>query len=129
MQTFVRVLATLLVVGLVVGIGAAIYNVGVDVGMNVAVQAAGASGDSVAAPYGYGYGPYWHGPMGFGIFGIFFWILGFFLIFALLRAAFGRGNGRPRGHGGWGGRRERLEELHREMHLNDSPNGERAASS
>ena len=129
MQTFVRVLATLLVVGLVVGIGAAIYNIGVDVGMNVAAQAAGASGDPVAAPYGYGYGPYWHGPMGFGIFGIFFWILGFFLIFALLRAAFGWGNGGHRDPGGWGGRRERLEEMHRDLHRNDSANGERAASS
>jgi hypothetical protein len=67
--------------------------------------------------------------MGFGFFGIFFWILGFFLIFALLRAAFGWGNGGPRGPGGWsGGRRERLEELHRELHRNDGPT-ERAASS
>jgi hypothetical protein len=126
MQPFVRVLATLLVVALVIGIGAAIYNVGVDVGMNAVVQAGAASGDPVAAPYAYGYGPYWHGP---GFFGIFFWILGFFLIFALIRAAFGWGNGGPRGPGGWGGRRERLEEMHRELHRNDGPNGERAASS
>ena len=133
MQLFVRVLATLLVVGLLVGFGAAIYNVGVDVGMIVAVQAAGASGDPVAVPLGYGYGygpgPYWHGP---GFFGIFFWILGIILIIAFVRAAVGWGHrGGPRGPGGWGdGRRSAMfEEMHRDLHRRDGPDGGQPASS
>ncbi len=61
-------------------------------------RAAAAAGDPVVVyppyvggRYGYGYG--WGG--GFGFFGILFWILGFFLIFGLIRAAFGWGR--------WGG--------------------------
>jgi len=131
MGTFVRVMATLLVVAVVIGIGAGVYNAGVTAGLAEAAQSAAGSGDPVAAPYWYGYGgPYWHGP---GFFGIFFWILGIFLVFALLRAAFGwgRGGGRGpggRGPGGWGGRREMMEELHRDLHRRDATEGERPAT-
>ena len=56
---------------------------------------------------------------------------GIFLVFALLRAAFGWGrggrHGGPGGPGGWGGRRERMEELHRELHARDAATGERPA--
>jgi hypothetical protein len=132
MGTFGRVIATLLLVAVAIGIGAAMYNAGVTAGLADAAIQAAASGDPAPAAgwYGYGYGPYWHGPFGFGFFGIFFWILGIFLVIGLIRAAFGwgRGDGR-RGPGGWGGGRERMEELHRELHRRDTPNGESAASS
>lgn len=123
---FVRVLAVLLLVAVAIGIGTAVYNAGVTAGITEAAQQAAASGDPIPAVpygYGYGYGPYLHGPFGgWGFFGIFFWILGIFLVFALLRAAFGggRGWGGPRGPGGWGGRREMVEDWHRELHRRDA---------
>ena len=129
MGTFVRVMAALLVVAVVIGIGAGVYNAGVTAGLAEAAQSVASSGEPVvAAPYWYGYGgPYWHGP---GFFGIFFWILGIFLVFGLLRVAFGwgRGGGRgPRGLGG--GRRELMEEMHRDLHRRDAPETERPATS
>ena len=132
MSTAFRVLAVLLVVGLLAGIGISVYNAGVDQGLaqNVTATASGAP----AVAYGYP-GYYGHWGFGFGFFGIFFWILGIFLIFALLRAAFGWGRwGRGRwggyGPGGYGGhgpggfksghhddpRRAMLDEWHREAH-------------
>ena len=125
MGTFARVMATLLVVAVVIGIGTAVYNAGVTAGLAEQLQQAAASGDPVVAPYpfGYGYGPYWHGP---GFFGIIFGILGFFLLIGLVRAAFGwgrwggRGPGGHRGPGGWGDRQSRMEELHRELHRRDA---------
>src|ERR1041384_2669704 len=97
MSTAFRVLAVLLVVGLLAGIGFRVCNAGVDQGLaqNVTATARGAP----AVVYGYP-GYYGHWGFGFGIFGIFFWILGIFLIFALLRAAFGWGRW---GRGHWGG--------------------------
>ena len=134
MSTAFRVLAVLLVVGLLAGIGFSVYNAGVSQGLaqNVGAAASGAP----AVVYGYP-GYYGHWGFGFGFFGIFFWILGIFLIFALLRAAFGWGRwGRGRwgyGHGAYGGfggygpgghkgegqqdpRRAMLDEWHREAH-------------
>ena len=119
---FMRFLAFLLLVAVAIGIGAAVYNAGVTAGIEEAARIAASSGDPLLVPaYGYGYGgPYWHGPGGFGFFGILFLIFGFFLIVGLARAAFGWGRWHgPRGGGpgGWaGGRRERMEELHRELH-------------
>jgi hypothetical protein len=118
--TIVRVIAALLLVAVVIGLGAAVYNAGVSAGLTEAAQQAIASGDAapVVPVYGYGYGPYIHGPFGWGFFGIFFWIFGFFLLFALLRAVFGWGRwgGRgPRGPNGWSGS-HRAEEWHRELH-------------
>jgi hypothetical protein len=61
---------------------------------------------------------YYH-PFFFGGFGFLFPLLFLFLIFALIRGAFWGWGGRRYG-GGWGGYyqspRERLEEMHREMH-------------
>jgi hypothetical protein len=130
MSTAFRVLAVLLVVGLLAGVGISVYNAGVDQGLaqNVTATASGAP----AVVYGYP-GYYGHWGFGFGFFGIFFWILGIFLIFALLRAAFGWGRwgrGRwggygPGGYGGYGGgksghhedpRRAMLDEWHRDAH-------------
>jgi hypothetical protein len=131
MRTFVRVFAALLVVALVIGIGTALYNAGVDAGL-AAAPAVAASGDPVPVG-GYGYGPYFHGwyghGWGFGFFGIFFWILGIFLIIGLLRFAFGGGRwGGPGprgrgGYGGWGDRRDRIEEWHAELHRREGGGG------
>ncbi len=127
MRIFVRALAVLLLVGVVLGIGSVVYNAGVSVGMATAADAVGASGAPYLAPYAYGYapGPYWNGP---GILGIFAWIFGFILVIWAVRAAVGWGGGGLGGHGGPGGRRHRLEELHREMHRNDAGAGERSAA-
>ena len=119
-RTILGVLAVIALVGLVAVIGTSVYNAGVSQGIAEAANAAAASGDPVVVypPYvggDYGYG---HGGWGFGFFGIFFWILGFFLIFGLLRAAFGWGRwgGGGPGRGGWESRQERISELHRELH-------------
>ena len=122
MGTFVRVLTTLLVVAIVIGIGAAVYNAGVTAGLAEQLQQAAASGEAVVAPYPYGYapGPYWHGP---GFFGIIFWIFGIFLFIGLVRAAVGWGRWGGRGHGGaggWGDRQSRMAEMHRELHRRET---------
>ena len=94
-----------LAIAAIVGVGA--YQLGV-------AQGLAATGTAVA-PTAYYYHPFF-----FGGFGFLFPLLFIFLIFALIRGAFGRGRGW--GYGGWGGPgyyqspRERLEELHREMH-------------
>jgi len=118
----VRVLASLALIAVLVVIGVGIYNAGVTAGL-AETGAAVASG----APAVY-YGPYvghpWGWGAGFGIFAIFFWILGIFLIFALIRAAFGFGrwgrHGRdwgnrdgPNGRGGPGGY---MDDWHRRAH-------------
>jgi phosphotransferase system glucose/maltose/N-acetylglucosamine-specific IIC component len=121
MRTFMRVLAVLVLVALVIGIGTAIYNQGMTAGVAEAARVAAASGDPVPVnPYGYGWGgaPYAHGPFGSGfgaIFGILFAAFAIVLIVGLVRLAFGGWRGGP-GAGGWGGRGHRVEEWHRELH-------------
>jgi len=93
-----------LVIAAIVGVGA--YQLGVSQGL-------AATGTAVAPAV------YYH-PYFFGGFGFLFPLLFIFLIFALVRGAFGRGRGWGYG-GGWGGPgyqspRERIEELHRELH-------------
>jgi hypothetical protein len=127
---FRAVVVIAIVIGVVALAGAA-YGLGVNATLNP--QTVVQPGQPVVvAPYGY---PYGHG--GFGFFGIFFWIIGFFLIIGLLRAAFGRGHRRGWG-GDWGGGRgkwghydgrfggpggpdfggpeDRIAEWHRELH-------------
>ena len=92
-----------LAIAAIVGVGA--YQLGVAQGLVT-------TGTAVAPAL------YYH-PFFFGGFGFLFPLLFIFLVFALIRGAFG-GWGRRYG-GGWGGGyyqspRERLEELHREMH-------------
>jgi hypothetical protein len=126
MTTAFRVLAVLLVVGVLAAIGVGVYDAGVSQGLaqQVTVTASGAPAVGYYYPGYFG----WHG--GFGFFGIFFWILGIFLIFALLRAAFGWGRWGRGGYGpgGWKGgygyyhhgpddpRRQMLDEWHRDAH-------------
>jgi hypothetical protein len=122
--TFARVLASLILIGLIVAIGVGVYNAGVSAGLAQTVV------DPSGAPVTYYPGPYvWHG-WGFGIFGIFFWILGIFLIFALLRAILGWGRWSGRGYRDWshrpngyGGPREHFEDWHRRAHEPGAPDG------
>lgn len=118
-----RVLGVVLVIAIAAGLAAVAYNAGVNEGFNVAVQQAVQAGQPVpVVPYGYG--PYWHS--GIGFFGIFFWIIGFFLLIGLIRAVFGFGRGGrggwgksghgPGGFPGYGGRGEAVADWHRELH-------------
>lgn len=113
--TFFRLIAALALVGLIAIIGIGVYDAGVGAGLAQAGRDVVASG--APAPVVYYPGPYYGHGWGFGFFGIFFWILGIFLIFGLLRAAFGRG--RWGGPGGWSrhdGPRNHLEDWHRQAH-------------
>lgn len=125
-RTILRVVAVIALVALVAVIGTSVYNAGVSQGLAEAAIAAAASGETPAIVYppyigdryGWGYG----GP---GFFGIFFAILGAFLIFGLLRAAFGWGRwgGGGPSRGGWQ-RDHRVAKMHRELHRReDQPQG------
>lgn len=94
-----------LVIAAIVGVGA--YDLGLQQGLAT-------TGTAVAPAV------YYH-PLFFGGFGFLFPLLFIFLIFALIRGAFWGGWGHRRG--GWGGygyysgpARDRIEELHRELH-------------
>lgn len=65
-----------------------------------------------AYPYGYPF----HGPFGFGFFGLLGPILFIFLFFALARGLFWRGYGFGCGGGGRRGVPQRFEEWHRRLH-------------
>jgi len=97
-RAIVSFLVGLIVVGILVGVGVGIYQAGIAQGV---VEAGRIPAGAVVpvAGYGYGYGWGFHG--GFGFLGILFPILFLFLIFGLVRAAFGRGR---HGGPGWGGR-------------------------
>jgi hypothetical protein len=99
-----RTLLVLLVVG-VIGL----------VGYQLGVSQAIATQLPAAAPAAY---PYWYGPgFGFGFFGFLFPLFFLFLLFGLMRAAFGGGHHRGDwGRGRWVSGRERIEEIHRELH-------------
>ena len=89
--TIARIVAVVLLVGLIGGVGVSVYQAGF-------VAGAAAEGATVVAPlagYGWGFGH------GFGFFGFLGTLLFFLLIFGLLRAIFWRG---PRGwgRGPWG---------------------------
>ena len=123
MGTTFRVLAALLLVGLLAGVGIAIYNAGVSQGL---VTTAASGAPLAAYPYYY---PGFHFGWAFFPFGILFWILGIFLIFGLIRAAFGFGRwgrggrdwGNHHGPSGYGGPRQHFEDWHRQAH---EPGGE-----
>ena len=116
-------LAAIVVVAVMAGIGLGAYNAGVSEGIAEAARAAQAAGDSAAVVYPPYVGHYGWGGGGGGFFGFLLFILGFFLIIGLIRAAFGMGRwgGGGRGPGGWDSRRERMEEYHRELHKRDEP--------
>ncbi|HEX7171650.1 MAG TPA: hypothetical protein VF365_03460 [Candidatus Limnocylindria bacterium] len=125
---FFRVFAALVLVALTIGIGVAAYNAGVTAGLAEAAQQAAAGGDPIPVnPYAWGYGgPYVHGPFGwgFGFFGFLFVIFMTFIVIGLVRAAFGGGRrGGPGPGGGWGDRRNRIEEWHQELHRREGGEG------
>jgi hypothetical protein len=115
-RTIFRVLAAVALLGLLAVVGVSVYNSGVSAGLGEAARLATTSGDPVPV-YAYP-GPYvGHGWGGFGFFGIFFWIIGLFLVFGLIRAAFWGGRwGGPRN----GSRSGHLEEWHRRAHESGS---------
>ena len=91
---FLGLVATVIVVGLLVSVGAGIYQAGLTQGVIDAGRFP--AGGTVPIP-GYGYG--WHGPDLFGLlFGLFF----LFILFGIIRAAFFGGRGRGWGHHGYG---------------------------
>jgi uncharacterized membrane protein YgcG len=89
-------LATLIVVGLLVSVGAGIYQAGVAQGIVDAGRFPAAATVPVAGT-GYGYG--WHGPDLFGLLiGLFF----LFILFRIIGGAFFGWRGRGWGHHGYG---------------------------
>jgi len=125
MRILVGVLLVLAVVGIVGGIATYSYNSGVAQGLaqsgKLPVPGPGA-GPYPAYPYPvYPYGYPFHGPFGFGFFGLLGPILFIFLLFALLRGAFWRGYAWG-GHGGKGVP-PRFEEWHRKAHESKGSTG------
>lgn len=130
--------AGLFVVGLLVGVGVGVYQMGVAQGI---VDAGRFPAGATVPVAGYGYG--WHG--GFGIFGLLFGLFFLFLIFGLVRAAFFRGRGWRGGYGrggfgpdygpeggpsAWRAERERhVAEWHRKLHEDDAGRGPGPTSS
>jgi hypothetical protein len=116
-----RLVAFLLLVGLLAVVGIHIYNAGVSAGIDSNIGHAIASGAPI--PAGYYPGPYVGHPWGYGfgfggfIFGIFFLVL----FFGLIRAAFGFGRWGHRGPGGYskgghGGWHDYMGAWHQEQH-------------
>jgi hypothetical protein len=95
---------------------AAIGLVGYQIGVSQAIATQLPAGAAPVAYYGYPY------HFGFGFLGFLFPLFFLFLIFGLMRAAFGGGRGWGKGgpgymgRGGWSDGRERIEALHRELH-------------
>ena len=97
-------------------VGLVAYQMGLSQGLATTVPA----GAVPVAYYGY---PHWG--FGFGFLGLLFPLLFFLLIFGALSAAWRGGRG---GYGrGWGNGRERIEQLHRELH-GEKPSGDRSSS-
>jgi hypothetical protein len=122
MRAFLGLLTALLLVGVLVGTGSAIYNQGVAAGINAADSEASDGGIRADD------GPYIGDPVAFGIeqlVGLLFSVLLVVIIVGLARAAFGIGRHGPPG-GGWGhgDRRGRIEEWHRELHRREQGGGE-----
>jgi hypothetical protein len=102
---------------LALAVGLVAYQMGLSQGLATTLPA----GAAPVAYYGY---PHWG--FGFGFFAFLFPLLFILLIFGAMRAAFGGGH---RGYGsrGWGDGRQRIEELHRELH-GEKPSGDRPSS-
>ena len=132
-RSFLGFVAGLIVLGLLVGVGANVYQAGVAQGIVDAGRFPAGANVPIA-----GYG--WHGPDIFGLlFGLFF----LFILFGIIRAAFSGGRGRERGWGhhgygpGWGkgfgpgdgpeswrgDRDSRIAEWHRRLHDEEGSSG------
>lgn len=110
---------------LLIVVGVIAYNVGWSDGVSTHLPA---NAQGAVAPYYYG--PGFHG--GFGLFGIFWFLLILFGIFWLFRLAFwgfwgrrmwmgGGGWGYGGGHGRWGSFEERAQEWHKRQHGETPP--------
>jgi hypothetical protein len=98
-------------------VGAIAYQIGLSQGLATTLPAG-------AAPVAYY--PYPHWGFGFGFLGLLFPLFFLFLIFGLARAAWWGGRGGYGGRG-WQSGRERMEQLHRELH-GEKPSGDRPSS-
>jgi hypothetical protein len=125
-RTIAGFLLALLLVGGAAAIGITAYNAGVTQGLVESGQVVVAPGQAVG-PYVGGYAGW--GP-GFGFFGFLGVLLFIFLVFGLIRAAFGGGRGRGGWGPGWGGPNgrhgrgawdERVREIHDELHRSGGP--------
>lgn len=105
------VIVALTIVGLVA------YQMGLSQGLATTLPAG-------AAPVPYYAYPHWGFGPGFGFFGFLFALFFLFLIFGAMRAAWGGGRGYGRG---WSSGRERIEQIHRELH-GEKPAGDRPSS-
>lgn len=123
MRVILGIVAIVLLVVLAVGIGSEIYNAGIAAGISQA-DAGGAATDGERSIPDVAEG------IAFAlktVLEILFSLLLIVVILGLARIAFGgwRPGGRPGGVGGhsWGGRRDRIEEWHRELHHRDDAGG------
>ena len=132
--TFARVVAALVLIGLLGALGVSVYQAGFLAG-------AAAEGTTVVAPYAYGWG--WG--IGHGFFGFLGTLIVIFIIFGLLRAIFwrgprwGGGRGWGYGHHGYGPDRgpdgfkgspweDRAREVHDEWHRRQGGEGSSGGS-
>jgi len=88
-----RLLAALVAIVAILGLGAIVYGAGVTQGVAQSTQLAGSEVSVVPVPY---YGPYASPFFGFGCFGLLGLLFFLFLLFGAVRALFWRG---PRGWG------------------------------
>ena len=136
-RTIARILLCVVLVGAAIGLGVTAYNAGVTTGLAQSGQVVVTPGGYPVAPYvGYGWG-FGHG---FGFFGFFGTLLFLFLLFGLIRAAFGGrrgwGHGGPghrygEGRGDWRGSpwESRAREIHDEWHKGQPDGGDKPTGS
>jgi len=132
MRAIAGLFFTILFFGVLIAIGGGIYQAGVAQGIIDAGRVPAGAAVAVAG-YGWGFHP-------FGFLGFLFPLLFLFLLFGLIRAAFGFGRGRGWSHhhgrgdwrgwdrgtgpGGWHEERERrMSELHRRLHEEEAGPG------
>jgi hypothetical protein len=128
-----RIVSALVLIAAIAGIGFFAFRAGVAQGSPVTIEAP--SGESMPAPYYYGYGMPFHRPFGFG-FGCFGPLLALFLVFIALKSfrllfwgpRWGWGHHRhgPWGRHGWGERGvpPMFEEWHKRAHEVPARGGE-----
>jgi len=136
MRAIAGLFFTILFFGVLIALGGGIYQAGVAQGIIDAGRVPAGAAVGVAG-YGWGFHP-------FGFLGFLFPLLFLFLLFGLIRAAFGFGRGRGwshrHGHGDWHGwdrgtgawheeRERRMSELHRRLHEEESGAGAPGGSS
>ena len=133
------VVLTLLLVGLVAGVGWTAYNAGITQGVVESGKLVVPSGEGNVVPAAPMYTPFrfygaygFRHPFGFGILGCLVPLFFVFLLFALLRFAFRpRWGGGPWMRGGWdssqGDVPDRVKEWHRKLHEESSETKSQAA--